>query len=233
MMPWRRRGMIGFSAVMLSLGGGLITLLLMVDDWQELGSAFFGLAIILAAVGLLGAVRCLNWRRAEEVAAVNDANATVQFTMSRLDLGAIVFAVSLAAIGFCFWVFDGFFIVIRILGGAGLIGCAFLPVCLLRGRYPPTLRFSPEGLDFSGFGVGAIAWRDIRRAQAGLFLGRAPMVVLELQDEQKYLSRRAKSRRPAFGFAFGSPVLELSPDMIVKAIDIRRTAINRTGSRPA
>lgn len=233
MKPRRRALFLSFSVLFLLLGGGLLFLLLMADDGQELGSAFFGLAIMLASLGLLGVVRCLNSRRPEDLAAVNDVGATVRLTLSRFDLCANVLAMSFVAVGFCVWVFDGYFIVIRIFGGAGLILCLRGLLALLKGKHPPVLQFSPQGLDYSGLEVGTIEWRDIRGAQAGLFLGRAPMVYLELQDEQKYVLRRPKARRPAFGFIFTSPVLELSPEMIVEAVDIRRKAFQHAGQCPA
>lgn len=219
-----------FGLVLLALGGGFFFAALASAD-GELVSWFAGFGMIFAAVGLMVVIRCLNAVRPEDLAVLDDANAVAYFAMPRPDRYGILAGLLLITAGFGLWAIDGFLLLFQILGAVAAVVSMCGLIAMLRTEHRPALRLSPEGLEFSGLDCGIIDWRDIRSAEASN--GRVPMVLLELRNERKYAPRRPKRWWRAAGFAVSSPILGLSTEMIVKAIDIRRKAFEHAGQRPA
>lgn len=60
-----------------------------------------------------------------------------------------------------------------------------------------TLKLSPEGLDYSPFAVGVIAWRDVRGLQLRT-LGRSELIVLDVSGPEKYKTTH-RIRRMSLG----------------------------------
>jgi hypothetical protein len=115
-------------------------------------------------------------------------------------------------------------------------GCAaifgFFAFGLLALRHSASLVLSPEGLDYSVFGTGPIAWSDIR----GVGLKRrfeSQLIALDVAREGQYQRRRAQSRPGGRvrldEFTFSPTVVDLDPDIVLRAIEVR---ISTFGRRP-
>jgi hypothetical protein len=127
----------------------------------------------------------------------------------------------------------------RIWAIAGVVMFIGLPVLALVKGHSASLKLSPEGLDFSGFRTGLIAWADLRTATIKT-MGKVRYIALELRDPQKYLARRPKSAWhflehfwPSSAFIFNPPAVGVESELILKAIQIRLSAFGQTGSTAA
>ena len=169
---------------------------------------------------------------------MRDPAAIVHLAMTWSERYAAGFALLAMAIGFAFGTRapDA---TLRVISWCGMIGSPLLAIMVLIVRRPASLRLTPEGLDFSAFKMGLIPWEDIRAARPMWALCRVPMVALDLNNEEAYQARRRGLHFPRLdrfflssSFNLVSPAMEISCDMLAKAIEIRIAAFGR-GSQPA
>lgn len=119
----------------------------------------------------------------------------------------------------------------------GLILCLFaIPgAALVRRRN--WLKLSPHGLDYSGFGCGPIAWRDIALVEVD-YRWRSWVVILDVRDEEKYFQRGLKgfSRRRWLRHFIWSPfsiptlVFNVSPQWLRRAVQTRLDYFSGAGT---
>jgi hypothetical protein len=127
----------------------------------------------------------------------------------------------------------------RIVALVGAVLFLGLPVlALFKGR-SASLELSPEGLDFSGFGTGPIAWADLRGATIKT-TGKINYISLDLREPEKYLARRPNSvwhflerLRLASPFSFSPPAIGADLELVHKAIQIRLSTFGQSGSPAA
>jgi hypothetical protein len=106
----------------------------------------------------------------------------------------------------------------------------------LRGRRV-RLRLSADGLDYSEFKIGPIAWPDIQSVEERVVL-RSAVIALHLSDEQKYFQRGFK--RPARGlgwtrhlvpseFLIPEAMFDVPIDWLLAAIKLRLDRYGTSG----
>lgn len=100
-------------------------------------------------------------------------------------------------------------------------------------KAPPTLTLSSQGLDYSVFKLGPIAWPDILAARQDN-IGRVKVIALKVADEAKYLPpgrRLPGSRGNRFflstPFAVQVRAFDVSPRLIIHAIETRLSKYGR------
>jgi hypothetical protein len=189
-------------------------------------SLFFGSVLNGAAVGFL------RRRDVQYKDAANDAGATLRFCRPRRDAVTLFICCLFAAVGCVFLLFTDvpWFLSSFLLLGFG--GMAVAGLFTMSRRQPRSLTLSLAGLDYSPFGTGPIAWRDIQRAR--MSGGRTTVITLKLVDEAKYL-RAGKKPFWAWGnrltlrtsFAFIPTALDASPRLIMHAIETRLSKFGR------
>jgi hypothetical protein len=160
-----------------------------------LAGAFGCIAAVMVAVGKLASPTA---RR--HAAAAVDPGATLVLTRSWFSVVVMMaMCATLAgacALGLAGGIGDPFW---RAATWLGLILFAALSLASpLRGRRA-WLRLSAEGLDYSEFKIGPIAWPDIQSVEMRVVL-RSAVIALHLSDEQKYFQRGFK--RPSRGFGW-------------------------------
>lgn len=121
------------------------------------------------------------------------------------------------------------------------IGIAFfsgMALYALRTREKPTaLKLSPDGIDYSDFGVGAISWHDIGGVALGK-MGRDEVIILDVVDPHKYQARKAGSsgvgrrRSVPSGFDFTIRAGRFTGDTELLADEIRKRVLAFGGSLP-
>ena len=196
-----------------------------------------GGSLIVGPIGIVVGIRCLRWGN-KNVEAANDPAAIINLVTPQVDIYAIALALLSMAIGF-FLLLDVADVKLQMLAWVGMVACpATAGIVLVKSR-ATWLRLSPDGLEFSAHGVGLIRWKDIRRARSTSAFGRVPVVALDLDNEEEYQARRQGLRLPflerlllSSSFTIAPPTIDMSCDMLVKAIDIR-IAASRRGSQPA
>jgi hypothetical protein len=111
--------------------------------------------------------------------------------------------------------------------GAMVFG-ATIPAFLLTRPRTRALVFSPAGLDYSDFGIGPVAWREIRSIRYPI--GPSAWLVLRLEDEASYWSRASKAVRLTAdrarvlcgsGFAIRPEDLGVGFTLLATALDVR------------
>jgi hypothetical protein len=237
-MIGRRTGFLLLAALSFAMTVGCAYPLIAAEPTPENRRLFIAGSLVFGAVAVVIAVRCLRWRKQGDIEAANDPAAVVHMTTARFEIYTIGLALLAMAAGFAFaiGVPD---VKLQVLAWFGMVGCAVGSVMILAKRRITWLRLSPDGLEFSAFGVGPIPWKDIRGARSMWALGRVPMVALDLNNEEEYQARRRGLRLPflerlllSSSFTVAPPAMEMSCDMLVKAIEIRIAAFGR-GSQPA
>jgi hypothetical protein len=115
------------------------------------------------------------------------------------------------------------------LAAAGLLIFVGMALSVILLHSTMSLKLSPEGLDFSGFKCGPIAWRDIS-AVAIERVFRTYVVAIQVRDEEKYVQRgfrrlglrwswtRIFASAP---FSLPSGMFDVSPEWLRRAIQIR------------
>jgi hypothetical protein len=239
-MIGRRTGFLLIAGLSFAMALGCAYPLIAAESTLENRRLFIAGSFIFGAVAVAIAVRCLRWRDPKELEAANDPNGIVNLALYGFETRILAMALLVMALGFGFAVFDGGpDIKLHVAGWLGMVGCLAASFMIFVTKRPASLRLSPEGLDSSAFGVGPIPWKDIRGARSTSALGRVPIVALDLNNEEEYLARRRGLRLPflerlllSSSFTVAPPAMEMSCDMLVKAIEIRIAAFGR-GSQPA
>jgi Na+/melibiose symporter-like transporter len=237
-MNGRRRSFLLLAAMLIGIAGVLAYLALatgqpIVDKPLSIAGS-----LIVGPIGVVIAVRCLRWRNQGDIEAANNPAAVVHMTTARFEVYTVALALLAMAAGFAFAI-GAPDIKLQVLAWVGMVGFAVLSVMILVTRRIAWLRLSPDGLEFSAFGVGPIPWKDIRGARSTSALGRVPIVALDLNNEEDYQARRRGLRLRflerlllSSSFTIAPPSMDMSCDMLVKAIEIRIAAFGR-GSQPA
>lgn len=239
MMIGRPAAFLLVAALCLAIAAGCAWALIAGVPASGYNRLLIGGALVSGAIGMILTVRCMRWRPPQELAAADDPNAIVHLAVRRFEVRSVAIAFLMMAAGFGFMVFDeSSDFRLHVAGWLGMLCAAAASVMIFVTKRPVSLRLSPEGLDVSAFGVGVIPWRDIRSARSIWAFGRVPMVALDLNNEEEYKVRRGGPRSRflerlllSSSFTFASPAMEVSCDMLVKAIETRLTAFGR-GSQP-
>jgi len=92
-----------------------------------------------------------------------------------------------------------------------------------------TLKMSPEGLDYSSFSVGPIAWRDIAEASISRMF-RTESIRLRVLDDEKYLGRRLRPMKAWLRWRIGVQDFDVSSQWLLKAIQLRLDHFRADGS---
>jgi hypothetical protein len=204
---------------------------------QEKQITLIGGAVLLAAIMLGGAFYKFRRKEGAALVGIDDANAVIQVSLPPIEAKAFTAMFLFAAIG-C-----GIMILGDDLDGGdqiwpwcGLLLFGGLSAFFLFRKQTVSLRLSPEGIDYTVFKTGTIAWRDIQ-AVAIKTMGKINYIALDLRNPQDYLARRPKSfwhlleHLPlAKPFTFSPPSAGVSPESIVKAIEVRLSTFGRSGS---
>ncbi|HEX6119884.1 MAG TPA: hypothetical protein VFZ03_10590 [Dongiaceae bacterium] len=123
----------------------------------------------------------------------------------------------------------------------GLVVCPVAGLGAVLMQVIVALTLSPEGLDFSAFKCGPIAWSDISAVYVQRMF-RTYVVAVEVRDEEKYIARGF--RRPGLRwrwtrffspslFSLPSAMFDVSPEWLRRAIQIRLDHFAAAGqSRP-
>jgi hypothetical protein len=200
---------------------------------HEKQTTMIGGAILMTAIILGGAFLKFRRKRDPEPELINDPNAVIQIGLPGIE--TVVFATMMlfAAIGCTIMIFGGGLdSVDQMWAWAGVLLFGGLTVFLALRRQQISLRLSPEGIDYTVFRTGPIAWRDIQAATIST-TGKLKQVALDVRNPQKYLARRSRSfwsfleQKP---FTFSPPSSGVSPESIVKAIEVRLSTFGRSGS---
>lgn len=200
-----------------------------------IGGAIFIVAVVFAAVFSSRRKRPLQLS-----SLVDDPHAIILVVPSPVDMKVLSFSFLVAGFGCALIALETTAeLEDRIWPLAGVVLFVALPVVGLVRRHSVSLKLSPEGLDFSGFRTGLIAWADVRAATIKS-MGKVRYIALELRDPQKYLARRPKSAWhvleyvwPSSTFTFSPPAVGVEEEVILKAIQIRLSAFGQTGSTAA
>lgn len=119
----------------------------------------------------------------------------------------------------------------------GLVVCPLAALGVLLMHSIVWLTLSPEGLDFSAFRCGPIAWSDIGAVYVQRMF-RTYVVALEVRDEEKYIARGF--RRPGLRwrwtrffspslFSLPTAMFDVSPEWLRRAIQVRLDHFGVTG----
>jgi len=196
-----------------------------------------GSVLFLAGILKLCAISFLRRRDALFAQAADDANAILRLSRPFSDQIAIVICGWLTASGCVLFSLAGTdlqFIFLSLALAALVGGAAAFATSKLRN--PVTLTLSPQGLDYSVFKTGPIAWPDVVAAIPSS-VGRVSVIALNLVDETKYLPR--SGRLPgswgnrfflSTSFAIQPKAFDVSAKLIMKAINTRLSAFGRTES---
>jgi hypothetical protein len=237
MTLWRKVAEMFITAFMLFVSAVTILAAFLFEERAAPRFLMLGTVLFLAGILKLCAVSLLRRRDGLFAQAANDASATLRLSRPKPDRLAIVVCGWLAAAGS----------VLLSLGSSELLpaAAAFFLAALFGGmaafatfklRSPVTLRLSPQGLDYSVFKTGPIAWPDILAVNPAS-VGRVKVIALKLADETKYLP--PSGRLPgSWGnrfflsthFAFQSRAFGVSSKLIMRAINTRLSAFGRTES---
>lgn len=115
------------------------------------------------------------------------------------------------------------------LASAGLLLFAGFALGIIFAHSTMILTLSPEGLDFSGFRCGPIAWNDIGAVEVRRVF-RTYVVNLQLHDEEKYVQRGFKRLGHRWlwtrvfnpsPFSLPSAMFDVSPEWLRRVIQIR------------
>lgn len=235
MTPWRKIAEIVIDAVL-----GLATLVIvlaafLVDGRPGTRYVMLGSVLFLAGILKICAVSLLRRRDTLFAQAADDANVVLRLSRPMSDQLAIVVCSWLATAGCVLFSLGGpdlaFSLLSLALAALFGSGAAFATSKL---RNPVTLTLSPQGLDYSVFKTGPIAWPDIVAAIPSS-VGRVKVIALNLTDETKYLPRNGRLPGSwgnrfllSTSFAIQPKAFDVSPKLIMRAINTRLSAFRRT-----
>lgn len=198
---------------------------------KMIGGAVFVAAIIFGGV-------FFRFRRKEvlPLGMIDDPNAIIQIDLPPSEAKAFTAMFLFAAIGCGVMILGGLDGGDQVWPWVGLLLFGGLSMLSLFRRPTVSLRLSPEGIDHTGFKTGPIAWRDIQSATIKT-MGRISYISLDLRNPQEYLARRPRSFRHLLErlplskpFVFTPPSAGVSPESIVRAIEVRLSAFGRSGA---
>jgi hypothetical protein len=192
---------------------------------EDLGTGLFFTGVLAIALGLLINPNPLRARRA-----ARDPNAELAITtplslICGMVLGSVLVASS------CTYVLvsgtgNG---MERGMAIAGLLVCVSVLVGVPFHRRTNLLKLSPRGLNYSGFGCGPIAWRDITVAEVE-YVWRSWVVTLHVRNEENYIQaglkgigvRRRWLRRVLWSpLSIPSLMFNVSPEWLRRVIQVR------------
>lgn len=211
------------------IGGGLAIVL--INGIARDQSADARLSIVGYAI-VLGAAALFVWRRQRQGSdsALMDSDATFKIVGPLPERRNHVLLSLAAGIGCALIVVSGGIFghdVTPALLGAIVLGVTIPAVLLARPR-TQTLVLSPAGFDYSNFGVGPVAWKDVRSIRHPIVA--SAWLVLGLEDEASYWSRAPQAVRAmadrtraicGSGFAICPKDLGVGSTLLSMAIDVR------------
>jgi hypothetical protein len=227
---WATVSRLGWMVFLLAFSVGAIFLAWAAITRDGLSLTLLASALVCVACTMVAINKLVSTTARSHAAAAADPGATLLLTRSWFSL-ALMMAMCAALAGACalglaagiagpFW---------RAATWAGLVLFAAVAVVSpLRGRRT-WLRLSPEGLDYSEFKIGPIAWGDIQSAEEGTVL-RSGVIALHLSDEQKYFQRGFKRPPRGLGwtrhmvpseFLIPEAMFDLPVDWLLSAIQVR------------
>jgi hypothetical protein len=200
---------------------------------DNLGMGLFWSGLVACAIGLL--VNPIPWQKRHEA---RDPTAELVikppiFTICGMIAGLVLMVISCAYV-LATGPVDGLAIAGLVVFGIALI------VFPIFGRMS-TLKLSPQGLDYSGYACGSIAWPDIESVEAD-YVSRTFIVTLRLRDEEKYIQRglrgiglRRRWVRRLLWSPFSIPTImfNVSPRWLRRAIQVRLNHFGGTAVRIA
>lgn len=203
-------------------------------ETEDLGTGLFFGGVVAFAIGFL--VNPFPWRARR---AARDPNAELAMATPLTMLVGMIVALLLVASACAYVLASGpGSSAERGMAIGGLILCLLGLIGAPRIRRRHSLRLSSHGLDYSGFGCGPIAWRDIALAEVD-YRWRSWVVTLEVSDEEKYFQRglagfgrRSRWVRHLLWSPFSIPVLvfNVSPEWLRRAVQIRVDHFSNSGT---
>jgi hypothetical protein len=197
---WAIISNLGWAVFLVVFSAAAIFLAWTATTRDELSLTLLAGALVCIAPVMVAVGKLMSPTARRHAAAAADPRATLVLTRSWFSV-VVMTAMCAALAGACALgltagIIDPFW---RAATWSGLVLFAALTVVSpLRGRRT-CLRLSPEGLDYSEFKIGPIAWADIRSAEERSVL-RSATIALHLYDEQKYFQRGFK--RPPRGLGW-------------------------------
>jgi hypothetical protein len=198
MTSWRKAVELIVTVVVVGAMTVVLLGVFLVEGRPETRNVAIGIVLFFGAVSKGGAIALLRRRDLKYRQAAEDPAATLRLSRPKSDDRALLGWFSVATAGCVFMLLGGKespfgwlapSVLLAIFGTALVMGF----VALWRGQRV-SLQLSPQGLDYSRFGTGPIAWPDIRAAKLTK-LFKTKVITLKLHDEAKYLQRSARLAR--------------------------------------
>jgi hypothetical protein len=221
------------SAILAGVGiGGVLAIVLVNgiagDRAADARLSIVGYAIVLGAATLF--VRRRQRARRGSDSTLMDPNAIFRIVGPRPERRNHLLLSLAAGIGCALIVIGGGIfghdVTLALLGGI-VLGVT-IPAFLLAGPRTLALVLSPAGFDYSDFGVGPVAWKDVRSIRHPIV--PSAWLVLGLENEASYWSRAPQAVRAVAdrtraicgsGFAICPKDLGVGSTLLSTAIDVR------------